>query len=676
MAVRKSMANMLMDGDEHSPPISSPLRRKSVLPQKSLESAFSENDDEAERMVRRRGSISSVPISNSTSSDKRRSLGLSLLVNMPSAQMAERVSQCIKLSAENKINLKNAFSLEMIDFMTYMIKKQDGSMSNLQVASTSLDVSTKIYGYRVDGVHMEIIKMLSGLDKQETENKNKDNDNEQTDAVTDEGSSQTKKQEKKKKKRNKQQILTTVQALRTNVETDKPSLITLETDTQSTDMLYQATLPNHANSRFYQHPYNDIIVDTVECKHIENKDVGCSIPMIEHFSDMHVCPPLAYFDFQSWNADDEPNQPDQNNESRFQFDLNASLPNDEPERASACYFDIEDDVEENIDRCVRTPDQVENIVDFREVLTTSVLRKSSEYSFVEKNLNMHWAGPSHWKVTNFNKFLSNSRVIGTCHQAQRKKRKDVELIYNDETADSAMSKFVQSQSVNLHAKTARIKWCEEALTLPSDEHYDINLAYKTYLHSTTLKPGTDNDTNATHLSDTGEHYNYENENDTSNYCPDRNDEEHQNIEENNIMDNGTASESDGTIASQLPFTGDNLVALPKLTNKSTIPYCLRAKKIDMKQLKTSIWKCLTPNEENNESIRSTMEAVKRNVDAKMSESKHFSKVYKSLPNELTKSNNEALSFPISFVSLLHLANEKTLKITSSSDFSDLIVQQD
>lgn len=157
---------------------------------------------------------------------------------------------------------------------------------------------------------------------------------------------------------------------------------------------------------------------------------------------------------------------------------------------------------------------------------------------------------------------------------------------------------------------------------------------------------------------------------------DRNDEEHQNIEENNIMDNGTASESDGTIASQLPFTGDNLVALPKLTNKSTIPYCLRAKKIDMKQLKTSIWKCLTPNEENNESIRSTMEAVKRNVDAKMSESKHFSKVYKSLPNELTKSNNEALSFPISFVSLLHLANEKTLKITSSSDFSDLIVQQD
>ena len=170
MATRKSMSNRLIDSTIHSSPASSsPLRRKSILPQKLNNFALSENDDEAERLARRKEitNTSTTTITNSiNSNDKRRSLGLSFLVNMPPSQMAERISQCIKLGTENKINPKNAFSLEMIDFMTYMIKKKDANMSNLQVATTSLDVSTKIYGFRVDGVHMDILKMIAGIDKQ------------------------------------------------------------------------------------------------------------------------------------------------------------------------------------------------------------------------------------------------------------------------------------------------------------------------------------------------------------------------------------------------------------------------------------------------------------------------------------------------------------------------------
>lgn len=205
MATRKSMSNRLIDSTIHSSPASSsPLRRKSILPQKLNNNfALSENDDEAERLARRKEitDTSTTTITSINSNDKRRSLGLSFLVNMPPSQMAERISQCIKLGTENKINPKNAFSLEMIDFMTYMIKKKDANMSNLQVATTSLDVSTKIYGFRVDGVHMDILKMIAGVDKQNKCNENQNNMEKMNSQEVEENNFDRQKQEKKKKKK-------------------------------------------------------------------------------------------------------------------------------------------------------------------------------------------------------------------------------------------------------------------------------------------------------------------------------------------------------------------------------------------------------------------------------------------------------------------------------------------
>ena len=679
------MANILADAAIHTPPTSSPLRRKSILPQNSVSSAISENDDDAERRaLRREISIMSTPVTSTNRNDghRRHSLGLTILGQMSAAQMAERISQCIKLGTENKINLKNAFSLEMIDFMTYMIKKQDANMSNLQVASTSLDVSTKIYGYRVDGVHMEILKMIGGLDKRDANNQN-ENGAEQMDVQGERNEHQWGSQAKKRRKKNKQQIFSTPEALRTNVAIEKPSLITMEADSQTTDMLYQATLPNHANSRFYQHQYNDVLVDTIECEDIQDGDAGCCVPSVGEFSQMQICPPIFYFDFQSWNEDDVEAEvePEKNEEGGFQFDLDASLPgDDEPARTRMCSFDIDDveDEHEHVNRFVNVPNQVENIVDFCKVLATSAPERVSEYSFIQKNLNIHWAGPSHWKATNLRKALGNSRVVETCRQTAVKKKKEVKLCFDDETIECLDAKFLPSRTVKLHARTAKVEWNEEMMTLPPDEHYDIALANKLYRHPTKLNHRANaNEMNATHLSDIGEDYNYENENDTSNYCPGTNNGE---CPENGVNNNGIRSEDDEGVTmveSQMPFTGDNLVAIPKLTNKLSIAFSVRAKKIDMRQLKKSIWKCLnTDSDERTESVQSAAkETAQQNVNTKMNGSKRFSDVYKALPIMLTKTNAEALSFPISFVSLLHLANEKTLKVTSPSDMSDLTVEQ-
>ena len=55
------------------------------------------------------------------------------MVGLTPAQLAEHYNNCIKLSAENKISTKNAFNLQLIDYMATMIKRKESDMSNFQV---------------------------------------------------------------------------------------------------------------------------------------------------------------------------------------------------------------------------------------------------------------------------------------------------------------------------------------------------------------------------------------------------------------------------------------------------------------------------------------------------------------------------------------------------------------
>ncbi|XP_053989683.1 LOW QUALITY PROTEIN: condensin complex subunit 2-like [Hylaeus volcanicus] len=638
---------------------SSPLRRKSVLPQKSVDSSvLVENDDEAERLARRRENVTTSTLPSSG----RLSLGLSSLNNISTPQMRERISQCIKLGAENKINPQNAFSLEMIDFMTYMVKKQDANMSNLQVASTSLDVSTKIYGFRVDGIHSEILKMMTGLEK-EVQSIIEPMD------VQENGTGQLEVPVKNKKKKTKQ-ICITVKALGTTVEIKKPSLLSISGDLESTDMLDQVTLPNHANSGFYLHPYNDVLVDTVNCKDIQCKDV--SIPRIEDISNMQICPFIHHFNFLSWNADDieaEKTMEEETNQNRFHFDLNASVSYDNQlSDTSRNPYDLEVNEEEIVNRFVGTSNQVQNIVDFREVVTTSASTKVSEYSYIKKNVHIHWTGPTHWKCTNLNKMLSNDNIIGTCRQTQARKRKDIILMYDDETLKNLNDKFVPSQSLKISVRTAKQNWNEEELTLPLDAHYDIKQASILYLLEMFRYSKYEDEMNRKSVSDI-DNDNYDNENNIDYLSESNNNEVHE-ADEPNLINNDIGSTDESMLRTQGPLTGNNLVVAPKQTNKLLIAHCSRQKKIDMRELKKSMWKCLTTG-----GIANT-EDVEQDAYNKVKGKKDFSQIYKELPNLLSKTNREALSFPVSFISLLHLANEKLLQLTTPSDMSDVIIEQD
>ncbi|XP_018008746.1 condensin complex subunit 2-like [Hyalella azteca] len=129
-------------------------------------------DDEEERRQRQLSRLQQLQQSRTHGSpgadgtpsgkDKRRSVS-SLEPRLTGQQLALHYTKCIQLSAENKINIKNAFNLQLIDFMTDMLKKKHSDMNNFQVASCTLDASTKIYAYRVDSVHTDTMRMAGGL---------------------------------------------------------------------------------------------------------------------------------------------------------------------------------------------------------------------------------------------------------------------------------------------------------------------------------------------------------------------------------------------------------------------------------------------------------------------------------------------------------------------------------
>ena len=130
---------------------------------------FDQDDDEERRvrnLQRRQAKNLDTAISQDSpgverAGSSRRSIGG--LSGLSAAQLAEHYNNCIKLCAENKISTKNAFNLQLIDYMATMIKKKESDMNNFQVAAGTLDASTKIYAYRVDSVYGDTLKIAGGL---------------------------------------------------------------------------------------------------------------------------------------------------------------------------------------------------------------------------------------------------------------------------------------------------------------------------------------------------------------------------------------------------------------------------------------------------------------------------------------------------------------------------------
>jgi condensin complex subunit 2 len=175
-------------------------------PMRKPEAIIEENNDEMEKQLfrakdelkRRRSSfhVKKVIISPQNNAKRRKSRAIRRLT--PN-DLATLFNDCIKLSTENKINAKNSWNLNLIDYIDEVIENStDTNQSNFQIASCTLDASIKIYSCRVDSVHTETYKVLGELNRTDKKEKVDPDEPQQEE----EGEQTTEKKKKKVKKQN------------------------------------------------------------------------------------------------------------------------------------------------------------------------------------------------------------------------------------------------------------------------------------------------------------------------------------------------------------------------------------------------------------------------------------------------------------------------------------------
>ncbi|KAL0481877.1 condensin complex subunit CAP-H [Acrasis kona] len=187
------------------------IGRKSAVPE-DLFDFEEENDDQREKEInrkrretdKRRKSFHTGQDNFISVSEAATIRGRPSAARLDDAELQNLFQNCLKLSTENKITTKNTWKLNLIDYLTQVIGTtmttgaDDDQVSNFQRASCTIDASVKIYASRVDSVHSETFKVLTGLSRADAQTQGEE-DVEEDDQQTEEGEGAPKQKTRKVK---------------------------------------------------------------------------------------------------------------------------------------------------------------------------------------------------------------------------------------------------------------------------------------------------------------------------------------------------------------------------------------------------------------------------------------------------------------------------------------------
>ena len=93
--------------------------------------------------------------------------------SFPSEDIAKHYQDCIQMGIDNKINVKNAFDLRVIDILADKCGQQNRKV-NFREASSALAASTSIYAYRVENLYNNTLKLDSQVRSKKDGEKGRD----------------------------------------------------------------------------------------------------------------------------------------------------------------------------------------------------------------------------------------------------------------------------------------------------------------------------------------------------------------------------------------------------------------------------------------------------------------------------------------------------------------------
>ncbi|KFW85336.1 Condensin complex subunit 2, partial [Manacus vitellinus] len=294
-----------------------------------------------------------------------------------------------------------------------------------------------------------------------------------------------------------------------------------------------------------------------------------------------------------------------------------------------------------------------------------------EYSYFSPRTLSMWAGPQHWRF----KPRHTCRYLGTAAAARKRNVKKVFELDFDENVDFEAYFRKTKASVTL-AKSILERENVRSTTLPTDFTYNPQNMLQLFLKplvklNRTSEPVTPLE-NEAEIGD----YDYNNPNDTSNFCPalqvadsddDNNPSEFLGQTEEFNPQGLQLNRVDVTTYGEL-----NLIAEPQKINKIEIQYAKTAKKMDMRRLKENMWQLLTDGQK-----KGTVGEVSAGgagfLKKLVAGEKKLSNITEDLLLRLPAAMATNLSVPLAFMCLLHLANEKNLKLEGTEDMSDVLV---
>ncbi|XP_057329117.1 condensin complex subunit 2-like [Microplitis mediator] len=671
----------------------SPLRRRrksySGIPSTpTIDQINTNNDDETERESLRSRANSLI---SSVSSSWQRSFNFETISKMSTSQISNCITECIKLSVDKKINIKNAFNLKIIDYMTcYMARNKDENQLDLQIAATGLDVSAKIYSLRVDSLHQDALRISNSLnqvmnkitnnDKNNNNHTLEDNNNNSENSQTN-GTKKAKNKIKSKKKSNNK-ILTTIKALQGKSDTvDYTPVMFGEIDCQTTNTMYLTSLPQYCNIGLSLNTYYDTIIDTedniIDVHQDEPKIKWPPVNKLNYIKNINR-DEFSHFQFLKWSIEKDKDedkfvgQLDQElllcqDDDNIVLDDNANLPassSSSEELTLNHSYDYDNtntiDFYENKVSCHNNNKISCVIADINNFTEETSRKNNIEYSLLDEAIEIRWIGPSYWKIGK----LDKNKKRPECRGAQKEKKQKL-IIFDDQEIEISQQQIALPKNKNKNLiKWDKLKnfWPEKKLIIPKNSYKNSQELYKFYfrpdckvseinIYRVTSLDADDNDNNK----------------EINNYFSNKMDNQ------NNTSDSYSI-EDPIVDASYNSVDDDNPIILEttEISSKNEMsvrPYARRARKLNAFRLKKILWKILTNTDENNNnSYDCTCE-----YGSIFEEFKNLSEIYLNLLVQLPTTEAEDLSFAVVFTLLLQLVNENNLKIFSEVDNSDIII---
>jgi len=531
-----------------------------------LDSAMGEDEEAAERKARnlqRRQNQVEQEVQESPGLERqgssRRSVGGGIS-GLSNAQLAEHYQHCLKLSAENKVSAKNAFNLQLIDWMAQAIVKKrkhgmegEVDMSDFQIAAGTLDASTKIYAFRVDSVYNDVFKLASGLgqSKQPEMSPNdsiREGDDGETGEIDPASGEVLKKKKRIKKGSTIEKNLKNINISKMELEFDVDPLFKKTTSQfdvaggGGNQFLASLRLRDESGELLMD---SDTIIDSRDAI-TPRKTAGPARipPILSDLTELQLCPDdLREFSFMKWNLEEEDrlnksisaSQEERSNENAFDaFAVPEPVDDYRMEETEGMVDnDIEDDYDEATvvsERAVGhaalqttgpgfTATLQMSSTDMLSILTSAPL----EYSYFDTGKLGAWAGPKHWKF----KSLMNAKLSDQVNKGGRKKKEISKIDYDEfeEMVVSMMNKVTDllklpKKSVKLVEKTMK-GWNRERSTLPEDLHYSGHeLVRLKHVVGLVVAQTSKTEGQAEEVDEDVGDYDYENAGDNDGYCPD------------------------------------------------------------------------------------------------------------------------------------------------------------